>query len=115
MSQLTPLVQQPAAQSMISPTLIWEPARTRHTEGESLRLGKYIVGEWQQDATLPKGTKATYAVICKLPGLKPDLGHCENSRNARALLEKVVKSWITQAGLIFTPIDTADLPGAPYV
>ncbi|WP_241032651.1 MULTISPECIES: hypothetical protein [Pseudomonas] len=102
MTEHNPIGQQPAAQTAPMPSMVWEPANTRHTGGESLRLGKYIVGEWQTDATLPKGAKSTHAVTCRLPGVRPALGHCETSANARALLEKVVKSWISQAGLFLT-------------
>lgn len=104
MSELNEMVQQAAAQSPLQ--LAWEPALTRHTGGEILRLGKYPVGDWQVDATLTNGAKANYAVSCRLPGVRAEVGHCESSDKARALLEKVVKSWVKHAGLAFTTVET---------
>ena len=104
MTDKATIVQQPAAQIPF-PGLSWEPSANRHAGGETLRMGKYIVGEWQVDATLAKGTKSTHVVTCRLPGVRQTVGHCETSSNARALLEKVVKSWVNQSGLAFHGAD----------
>lgn len=99
-----PTPSQPTAQA--TQALTWEPSKHRHSNGETLRLGRYPVGEWQLDAELRKGARASFAVTCRLPGVRPDLGHCETSDKARSLLEKVVMGWVNSAGLTFTAPET---------
>lgn len=87
-------------------SLVWEPSKHRQSSGETLRMGRYPVGEWQLDAELRKGARASFAVTCRLPGVRADLGHCETSDKARSLLEKVVTGWVNSAGLTFTAPET---------
>lgn len=100
----TPPLPQPVA-PVIQP-LTWEPSKHRQSNGETLRMGRYPVGEWKQEQELRKGAKASFAVTCRLPGVRSDLGHCETSDKARSLLEKVVTGWVNSAGLVFTSPET---------
>jgi len=77
--------------------MVWEKGTGRYVRGENYRLGKWLVGSWSDDTTLPNEAGARYSVTCFLPGIRSELGNCENKEAARALLETAVKKWL--AGL----------------
>lgn len=77
--------------------MAWEQSKGRYVSGENYRLGKWVVGGWHHDATLPRGSTAIYAVTCAMPGIRTESGHRDTKEGARALLEAAVKQWF--AGL----------------
>lgn len=83
--------------------MAWEDSKGRYVRGENYRLGKWVVGGWHHDATLPRGASDTYAVTCALPGIRAELGHRETAEAARALLEAAVQQWVAGLTADVTP------------
>jgi hypothetical protein len=77
--------------------MAWEVNSAKFVVGEKYRLGKWLVGGYHRDGTLPAGDVNRYAVTCLLPGIRSDLGHHATVEEAKAYLETVVRNWLAGA------------------
>lgn len=75
--------------------MAWEKCSGKYVSGENFRLGKWVVGGWHRDTTLPRGFAYNYAVTCSLPGMRSTLGHRHSPDSARELLETAVRQWLS--------------------
>ena len=65
--------------------------------GSKLYLGKYHVGSVFYDGFVSRDENLKFKVVCKLPGIKSDLGRYETEEEGKARLIRAVNTWILGA------------------
>lgn len=79
--------------------LRWEESESRYVVGHTALLGRWKVGSAYLDSMRPKGDPKRWAAACRLPGIKPTLGHFNSEREAKEKVERAIAVWIQGAGL----------------
>lgn len=72
----------------------WEKQTGKHQLGEWARLGKVIIGSvgWYGGSN---GDTKHYGCHCDLPGIKQTAERYASIEEAKARLDRMVKSWLT--------------------
>lgn len=78
----------------MKPKFQWEPNTGRFSHGEWLRVGRVIVGSAGYYAYASKGDPVTYVCNILLPGIKAAPDKYATLDEAKARLEKQVRTWL---------------------
>lgn len=73
----------------------WKTDNGQYVIGSTLHLGKWAVGGSHYDACIDRNDPKKYRATCRLPGIKSELGHFVTDAEAREVVERAVKHWIS--------------------
>jgi hypothetical protein len=72
----------------------WVQQKLQFQSGKDAYVGKVKIGCVVYDSLTSREQKEKYAAICKLPGIKADLGHFFTEDKAQKKLEAVWLHWV---------------------
>lgn len=75
----------------------WEKRTGQYASGEALYLGRWNVGGYHWDSCRTKDDERTWRATCALPGMKDNLGSFVSEGEAKEVVEKAVKHWLSGA------------------
>jgi hypothetical protein len=73
----------------------WRKDTAKHSNGEVLFLGPWVVGGIQYDSLCSRGDKMKYVAMCKLPGVT-ERSHFSTAQEAKKNVEAAVKHWMSK-------------------
>lgn len=73
----------------------WEPQTGKYQRGEWARVGKVIVGSAYYSGMSGRDDLRKYACACDLPGIKQPSEHYVTIGEAKARLERMVRTWFS--------------------
>ena len=78
--------------------IIWQEMKRQDVSGQECKIGRWVVGGWLYDGRRTQESKP-FMAICKLPGIRVELGHFDTEARAQAKVESAVRHWVAQAGI----------------
>jgi hypothetical protein len=81
--------------------LHWSESPDRYGSGEHGKIGKWTVFEWIWNSCRSRDDEETgpYALLCRLPGIKPRFGNFHTVEECYEKAERIMTYWLDSARL----------------